>query len=141
MKLTFLAKVFPENLNNPPSWVKNLLIPLNQFNEQVYNALSHNLTIGDNVVGDFYTISFTTPSTYGAGSPPGFTNIKFIWNYSNIKAPEAVLIAQISPKSANTYITDAVGVPTWSYDSGTITVSYITGLAASTTYNVRFMIF
>lgn len=115
-------------------WVDRLIYPINTFNEQVYAALNQALTVGDNVVGVYRDLTFTTLSTYSTG---GWTNQTINWPYRT--APKSVTIGAIHPTDSDTVIKTAVSLD-WKLTSpNVITIRYVAGLANSTKYTATLL--
>lgn len=125
-----------------PSWIVNLLSPLNEFIESMYSALNKDITLVDNVRASFRTVTFRTESDY-AHPTHNFIPLKFSSAISG-KA-KAVFIAQIFPRDNPTGLittTNATGacVPQWADINGEINVLYISGLENSVYYTVTFLV-
>lgn len=127
-------RVLREDIPDAPNWVDPIITNYNLFLEQSYSLFNSNLTVGDNVTGRIYQTTFTTPSDYATG---GFNSFQFAWSF--FKNPEVVVVGKIE-KVAGGIITDPVTVTSWSQPSAnSVKISYISGLAASTKYNIRLL--
>lgn len=133
-------RIMREDLQDAPSWIDRLLFPLNSFMESVYYALNKNITFNENIACQIREITFTTPSTYGVGSPVGvdFDEIRFSNQLRTV--PQGVIIMQLN-------ITNSVDTPLytaqslhWYHDDGIIYIPYISGLSASTDYTLRVLV-
>lgn len=61
MKLSVVRRILREDLANSgelPKWIDALLVPLNQFIDNVALALRTNLTLSDNIAGKFVQTAF-----------------------------------------------------------------------------------
>lgn len=118
-----------------PNWISYIFNPLNVFCEQVVQALTKNLVIGENVQGMKYSVTFTTDANYLTGS---FLPIKF--QYTGGGQPNCLLIGQCVGLTTTTQIPYA----SWSLNQNTnpytININYIAGLAASTKYTVTVVV-
>jgi len=132
MKLDTSFTLTEENFPQQASWIGNLLGPLSNRINSILQALSGNLSIGDNVIGIVQQVSFTTSATYNTGT---FTAIRLNWIPGNRKLPQTVLVGKVI---ATTVPTTAVTAHNWTYDaqSSAIIVNYVSGLANSTTYTI-----
>lgn len=138
-KLPTINKILIEDVNpnaDSEEWVRRMLYPLNSFMTSVYGALNGNLEIGTNIVASVKELTFATDSAYTSGT---WNVLKFPRGI-NSKAVE-VRVAQLYKKS-DPYdpILNAVTTQ-WLDINGTINITYITGLADSTEYFVRFIVF
>lgn len=117
-------------------WIERLITPLNIFLEQTYSLFNSNLTVGDNINGRLIQTTFSTPSDYSTG---GFTTFLIPWN-KTVNA-NIVTLGYIKP-SANllSVITEPTSVQWNQINTANIRIDYITGLADSTKYTVRFLI-
>jgi len=133
MKLPNVQKILREDVKEAPSWLGSMLDPINNFMQIIYQALSKNISLQDNIACQVKELTYITPSTY-----PTMSNISFPSTLKP-KAP-ALMLMQIVNKSTYIPVLTAVYVP-WIEENGQIIVYPIVGLAASTTYNVRLVVF
>jgi hypothetical protein len=117
-----------------PNWIENIFNPLNVFCETVTTTLTKNLTIGENVQGQKFTVTFTTLPTYTTGD---FTPIRY--NYTGGGQPNCLMIGNIS-RTDGTLMLLPPAVTGWSMNINKnpflITINYIAGLDNSTQYNI-----
>lgn len=136
MALPVFRRFTLQDIPNAPNWIEQILTPLNLFCETTVSALNQNISIGQNVQGMKYSVSFTTPADYVTG---GFNPITF--NYIGGGQPNCLLIGSISNSSP---ILTSVSVTDWNLNINVspfrVQVNYIAGLAASTKYNVTFLV-
>ena len=139
-QLPIIKKILKEDLKTAPAWIDALLYPLNTFMEGTYYALDKQLTIADNVNGNFSTITFITKGTYGTASPltDGWEVQKI--TTSLIDKASTVLVGQVICLSDYKPITSPVYVD-WSWLNGQVLINYMTGLTAGQKYSVTFLIF
>ncbi len=136
-KLSAVSKIRREDLPEAPAWFGRFLATINSFFENVVLALSGRLTFADNIQSQTKVLGFTTPSTYESAND--FTTLKF-QSTLPVKA-QALLILQIQKDDD---ITDSIfeGVtPHWFQVELEINISHISGLADSTDYTVRLLLF
>ena len=121
----FLIDDFPSEA----SWIGTLLYPLNLLLNTIYANLNNGLTIQQNMQAQINTLSVT-------GANP---TTSYQWKFSSIGAPLGVTI--VNSVQTNSPITPIVNAVTcqWSYSAGTVTISNVTGLTNSNTYNVTFI--
>lgn len=138
MKLGNFFNLQKENLPGSPDWVSVLLEPLNSILYTMFTALSGNLTIGDNVVGQTTAIQVTTQSNYSSGF---FTPVRIPWTSTRYR-PSVVLVGKVEKPSSLPAQTAAVSVPSWTYDysSQSISIPYIAGLADNSQYQITLLI-
>lgn len=117
-----------------PDWVDNLLAPLTTFMETIYSAFNKQITFQENIACTIREFQFNTDSTYTSGD---FTAITFP---SGLKTrPIGCYVMQILNTTDASVITNAVSLY-WEDLSGTIKISYISGLNDSTKYSVRVLV-
>jgi hypothetical protein len=107
------------------SWISNLLYPLNLLLTTIYAALNNGITFGQNMLGQINTLSVKA-------SAPTTT---FLYKFSGQGAPQAVFVGNVQGGTPSGAVTC-----TWSYNSGTITITNVTGLGTSGTYNITFVV-
>jgi hypothetical protein len=137
-KLPSQKRVNKEDVKDAPQWIDAIIIPLNTFMESIYSAVNQNLTFQENIRSQIRTVSFTTSATYTSGA---WTNINFSSGLRGIKT-QGILVLQILNTSVDNFtpLKQAVTCD-WYDNSGTITIYYVTGLANSTTYTMRVLVF
>lgn len=115
----YVVEEFPEAVR---AWIDKLISPLNSFIEQVYQALSKNITLADNIKAKVYKTAITANQTYP---------IKL--SYDLNERPTSVTIGQIHENP-----TEASPLPvhcmTWVYNNGTLEVTFI-GLNSAKAYS------
>jgi hypothetical protein len=138
MKLGNFFNLQKENLPGSPDWVSVLLDPLNSILYTMYTALTGNLTVGDNVVGQTTAIQVVTQGNYSSGF---FTPIRIPWNSTRYR-PQVVLVGKVEKPSNLPAQTVSVTVPSWTYDFGSqsISIPYIAGLADNSSYQITLLI-
>lgn len=135
-RLPNVKRINREEVKEAPSWIGQLLAPLNQFMSAVYLALAGQLTFTENIRASIKELSFTTASDYTSGT---FETLKFPHNL-RVKA-QGVLIVQLNDRAdSEPIVTGGVSV-NWLERSGQINVRYVSGLSNSTDYVVRFLVF
>lgn len=131
-----LKRLSMEDLPGAPGWVQRLIAPLNMFMEQTYTCLNKNLTLTQNVSGKFVELVILTPTDYATG---GFPVVQFPWEFS--KAVQAVTVVHVVNVASTTAKLLLAPFPTWTQTGGgSVRVSYISGLAASTKYSIRLQV-
>lgn len=123
-----------EDYQEAPNWFGRFLQPLNQFIEQSVQVLSRNVSLGDNIQARTFTTSYTTDAAYATGT---FEPIRFSWGGTSF--PAAVFVTNITRDDNTTQLT-SVGTPTWRFNDGSVVVTYVPGLAASTKYSLTFLV-
>lgn len=136
-----------------PDWVSDLISAWNANGQAIYNALNHQITGTDNQVWQRYPpiptaaskygntsgyYNFTTSKTYTSAGT--FAPFSFIWNFPQNYFPNEVRVGYLQPTN-NTIIKSPVSL-SWSYNAqkALITVNYIAGLTANTSYNLTLVI-
>ena len=130
-------KIYRADLGNDiPTWVDNLLSPLNSFIEQVYSAMDRNLTLPNNVSSQLESIEFTTSSTYSASQTfPEISIRRTIPRYTTFVIVGNVMDSGNPQKKFTTPV-----FPSWSDENGIIKIRYISGLTNSTKYKIYLLI-
>jgi hypothetical protein len=77
-----------------PNWINYIFNPLNTFCEQVVQALTKNLVIGENVQGMKYTFTFTTGVPSGGLGEGVFLPVKF--QYTGGGKPSCLMLGQLT---------------------------------------------
>lgn len=152
----------PEDFKDEEQEMVSKIAPvINDYTEQMNNAISQNLTISQNFLGELKTITFQAGLTsktfrYGIESAPAAL---FVGRVRNLRS-SAVTVKEIPTPSDTTVTTGEVApndvaaapndttnkltVPVfahWSYDGkGNITIESITGLDSNTSYEITFVI-
>jgi hypothetical protein len=101
-------------------------------------ALTGNLDLTDNIIGQFNTVEIKTLPTYANTSGNVFQPIVIPWQFANNRAPNTVLIGNVvQPSSQKTILTNGHSA-NWIYnpETGAITINYITGLFANGKFTV-----
>lgn len=139
-KLPTQRRVLREDVKDAPSWIENVLNPLNSFMDSVYRALNRSLTFQDNITSEIRTLRFQTRSDYTSAIPltAGFEPLQFV--HSLKSKPFGLFIAQIEEVS-DTYVpfTSAVTL-SWYEANGTVFINYITGLSDSKNYKLTVLL-
>jgi hypothetical protein len=133
VRLPTQKKVLREDVKGAPSWINPLIDTLNSFMETVYQALNKNVTFGENIGCVIKELSYTTVSTYPAGQPvTEFT--------TGLKTKATGLwVMQVYEKAIYAPPPGPVWAP-WVENNGNIELGTVTGLEASKTYLVRFLV-
>lgn len=139
MRITNFFNVTRENLPGSEDWVEGLLSPLNSTLFSTYTALNQNLSIGDNLIGQTSRIQVVTASTYTSGV---FTALLVPWQFPEKARPNHLIVSNVTQGSNQPPILNTVQVPSWTYnfDSRSISIPYVTGLANSSTYTLTLLI-
>lgn len=119
-----------------PSWINNLLSPLNSFMENIYSALIKNITFTDNIACMIKDIDFRTTGNYSSSKEFEIINIT---NTLKTSAQGLFIMQLYNSSDPYSKITNAV-TPFWLDDNGIIKIQYITGLADSTQYKGKVLI-
>lgn len=127
MRLPSQKKISREDLKDAPDWVNNLIDPLNNFMQTVYQAMNKNIN-EDNTSSQIKEITYKTPSTYPVMDPVEFQ--------STLKT-KAVGCTIMQCIEKGTYNPVETKNPAWVDDNGVIRIFTITGLQADKTYIVR----
>lgn len=132
MRLPSIKKILREDVRGAPEWISSIIEPVNSFMESVYQSLNHNVTFQENVAAFIKEIVLTTTSSY-----PTMDAIEFM---SQLKTKAiSLIICQAYVRA--TYVPVSITGVAWVDKNGTIQITEILGLAASTTYVIRFVIF
>lgn len=132
MRLPAQKKILREDLKDAPAWINNLIDPLNNFMEGVYQALNKNVTFSENIASFIKELTYSTPSTY-----PVMGDMQFV----NTLKTKAVGVQLLQAVDQSNYEPAAgpVYVP-WVEVNGNIVVSSIPGLSAEKKYLIRLLV-
>ncbi len=132
MKLPIIKKISREDLKDAPSWINQVIDPVNNFMESVYQSLNRNITFSENIASFIKEIAYKTPVGY-----PVMDNVEFM----NTLKTKAIGVQILQAFDRATYVPapGPVYAP-WVEDNGTIVISPITGLEADKTYVVRLLV-
>lgn len=134
MRLPIQKKISREDMKEAPSWVNAIIEPVNNFMNTVYLTLNRNVTYADNFGSFIKEIDYSTDASYPSNVP----NVSFV-NDLKVKAT-GIHVAQIYNKSDYTPPAGPVYIP-WIEINGSIIIYPITGLAASTNYLLRLVVY
>lgn len=122
----FLVDDFPDQAN----WIGTLLYPLNLLLNTIYANLNNGLTIAQNMQAQVATLPIT-------GASPSTT---IQWKFSGVGAPIGVQVVNIVLATGSSSANLGAVSCQWNYSAGVITISNITGLNSSNSYNVTFIV-
>lgn len=132
MKPPTQKKISRENIKDAPPWIGEIIDPVNNFMESVYQALNKNITFNENISSFVKELNYKTPSTY-----PVMDNVQFL---TSLKTKAiGVFPLQVIDKATYTPALGSVYVP-WIENNGNIVIYPISGLEADKTYIVRLLI-
>jgi len=134
-KLPDLKRILREDVPDAPDWINKIIYPVNQFFEAVYQGLNKQLTFSENFASTTKTVEVVTTSGY----PGTFTALKIPSGLAT--TAEGVLIAQISLKGSSYDIITTSPFINWVDVNSVININHISGLAASSTYILKLLIF
>jgi hypothetical protein len=122
-----------------PDWLADVFSPLNVFCETTVSSLNKNLTIGQNVQGQSYSVNFTTLADYATG---GFTPITF--QYTSNGQPKNCILGKIT-RTDGENILEAVSIAgNWTLNINTspyhVQINYVAGLQPSTKYSMNILV-
>lgn len=86
-QLPTIIRISKEDVPGSPAWIDGLLYPENLFKQQVYSALNHSLTFGQNWKGETKIFEIV-------GSSVGTENI-FTFASNAVEEPRSIQVAQI----------------------------------------------
>lgn len=123
----FTKENFPSKYQDLCDVISN---PFNNFGRQITNALNNNqITVGDNLNEQYKTITVTVDAT---GAPVQTCTYK---STLSTKTVGIVVISATNVTSSNTYPT-AAPFCSWIDQSGSVTISNISGLQANNQYTL-----
>lgn len=138
MKLPIFRRINREDLKAAPDWIGNLLYPLNNVFESVYNTLNRNITFSDNFLSFQKVIEFTTASDYclnGTWEPIVFA----IPDYFRVKIT-GVLILSLRPTDPTALTCSDATSLTWAENNRTVVIDWVAGLCDSTKYSLSMLV-
>jgi len=139
MSLPVFRRFAVQDIPNAPDWITQILSPLNIFCETTVSSLNKNLTIGQNVQGMKYTVSFSTGADYLTGT---FSPIQFA--YTSNGQPNCCILGSITRTDSTTPMLSAVSVVNWqlniNVNPAQVIISYIAGLDINARYTATFLV-
>lgn len=132
-RLPSIKKILREDVKDAPPWIDKLLYVLNRFMEEVYGALNKDLTFVDNIAASTKALTFTTKSTY-----PLEFDIQKISNPLKTN-PQGVILMRQQNLTNNLPIKSSIGID-WDIIEGNIRILHVSGLTASTKYQLSLLI-
>lgn len=137
MKLPSYKRISREDLKDSPDWVGNLLYPINQFFETVYNTLNGQVTYSDNFLSFQKILQFTTDSAYSGGT---WDVIQFAIPDSFRNKVSGVLILSLRPEDSTLVKGSSPTSLVWSENNRSISLDWIAGLSNSKIYNITVLV-
>lgn len=123
--------------------MNNLLPPLNLNFEYASSLFDHGISFYQNMLCQVSSVTFTTTSAYVDGMPGNFTQNPVRFNQLFNGIPSNYITTNITTTStkANPSIDYKSVQAKCSQNSGQITINYVTGLEAATTYTINLLVF
>lgn len=121
----FLLEDFQEN----KGFAEKLFGPLNQFINDVFLSYRNALTIEDNLFQEIKEIKYKNDSN----------NFPLRFNTKFNTLPKGMISIYVYNNTLGSYSTLQPWV-VWTYQDGQIVISSISGLTASSTYTIRFLV-
>jgi len=150
-KLPIQKKILREDVKEAPPWIEKILYPVNSFFENVYQALSKNITFRENIASQIKELEFETLAGYtGDADAPGVTpHVKWrpITFPKTIRTrADGVILLQIvdlgpiSGKLSSYRPIEGDVCLDWIENNGEIVIGLIRGLTASKGYRLRVLV-
>lgn len=127
--LARFKRMLVEDFPDQTEWISKLIQPLNEFNDNVSNAMNRNLTFQDNFLAQFKTIEVSTTS-----QPQAFKCTLPVKPVGVIKINIVEIAGNPTPPSG------AVDI-VWEYVNGNINLTSVTGLTVGKRYNLTLLVF
>lgn len=130
MLIPTISTLRVEDFPGEQSWIARLLLPINSFLTAATAALNGNITLGDNIPCQTFTLSFT----YQAATDfPKQVSWKLSQNQlgSNVLPPVEIRVCSATENGSGIAV-----VVAWSYGNGSIAFPYIVKLNADGTTGV-----
>lgn len=121
-----------EDFPGAPSWIENFIRLLNKFKDQAEQLFDKKLNITDNMNAGIFDLDLNTQGGVASALPAGF---KF-----TAGKPRVVLCGGCWDVTGEETPVVAPGFA-WSYDTDTVTVTALTGLAPDRKYKLTFVVF
>lgn len=125
------------NADNKNLWFKKVLPNLNYLFIYLSDFTNKNVTY-ENLRENRIEIEFSTTSTYSGGD---FETISFPYDLGGERAFGVDMVQLVEADDAIVSITTSPSLSHWFDDGENVNITYISGLANSTTYRVRFRVF
>ena len=123
------AKLTLEDFPNQRDWIGPLFSLLNTFTGDVINAFSNATTIQDNLYQEIKELRFVNTTA--------LFPLRFKTKFSS--APKGLMPIYLYNNTTVTYSTAQPWVQ-WSYASGILSISSVSGLTASSDYTMRLLV-
>lgn len=120
-KLPPSKRIHLQEIQEAPTWIQRILITVNSFMQNVWEALNNGLTFQDNFDAKIVETSFTGGDTLVVQNP---LNRPIV----------TILVAKITGGALTGGVT-----PVWQEIGQKVEITDITGLTAGQTYNVRLL--
>jgi len=121
-QLPSLKRIQREDVPEAPAWIERVLVPVNNFFQNLYAALANGLTFQDNFAAEVKEFQLIAPAT-------GFLVA------TEIGSVKGVILLQVSG-------TGITGAPVlhWVQQGQTVEITDLTELTSGTEYNVRILV-
>lgn len=126
-----------EDYQEAPGWFGRFLQILNSFTTATYQALNAALTFGENIRAQIKELTFTTRTDY---STLGWDAIQFNSTFPKDVKVQGVFIMQILTTDQLPIVDLNGQVANWNAENSVVSINYISGLANSKSYTVRFLV-
>lgn len=121
-----IRRLLLEDFPDQAEWIEKLLQPVNQYMEQSAAALRA-LTINDNMSGAIKTVELD-----------GTLPVKIAWSGAK---PVSVLVGNVYRSDSATFALTAAVQVQWEYDqSGSLSISAVTGITPSATVKYKLVL-
>lgn len=128
-----------EDIPNAPEWIDALISPLNLFMQSVWTSLNGSLNLSQNIISQVKTLTFNTGSGYISGNASTWTPFSY---KSTLPGQTQFLMIghlQIASTQAQTVVNPYNLA--WHDTNGTVTIDFVSGLAANTSYQMTLLAF
>lgn len=125
-KITATKKLVIEDFNDQRPWIQKLIIPINQFFEQIYFTLVSGITLKDNMKAQVFDVTLPIDYVYTE-------RLKLAWRLN--ERPTSVFIGWAREDAADPAVIGNHSLE-WVFNNGTLEVLF-NGFVDTKKYNIR----
>lgn len=133
MNLGFLRKLTRNDFPEAPVWIDKLLVPLNQFMNEVRLILDRRVDFVTNIPAQLISLTITA----GAAAT---NNTASILCTMKTKPFGCFIVQAVQDEAVHTPLTAVAQIGSWYYDAGNIQITSIVGLTSGKKYELTILV-